>query len=427
MDAQNKYDQFFKQIKNKPLLTAPAIMNAIKANGYAPDLKPFYLSFAKDKGIDIKSELDGLTMAQETARQEKAIQETAANLAEKSGALAMETDPEKQKALIEDIQRVYDTLKKTANTEQKIITSKALMQKTFPPRKWVVINLISYGLTILSGASKIGKTWLILALAEAASVGGKFLDYYDVNKTPALHLSLEDKDDGIKERRVIMARKQGGFSGNDDLIIATEWENGLEGLEAYLRAHNEIKFVIIDTLGQFMPDTENMNDYTPAVKAMSRIKRMADSLEIAILVVHHTKKGSSKEENIGDWMDQSLGSQGIVASADTIIILQRDIEKTTVFYTDRNGNKKPKTVPTGNRLNTGKLYATGRCIKDTFHKVEYFPDFGMWGIIEEEREAEPAPSSWAGSTKTAGEENRATQNSTSPKKVLTRDDIKGTS
>jgi hypothetical protein len=381
MDTRNKYDQFFEQIKNKPLpLTATAIMNAIKANGYAPELKPYYLHIAKLNGLDIKAELDDLTMAQETARQEKAMRETAASMAEKSGVLAVETDPEKRKALIEDIQQVYDTLKKIVTTEQKIITSKSLMQKMFPPRKWVVVNLIGYGLTILSGASKIGKTWLILALTEAASVGGKFLDYYDVNITPVLHLSLEDKEEGIQERRVIMARKQGGFSGNDNLIIATEWENGLEGLESYLRAHNEIKFVIIDTLGQFMPDTENMNDYTPAVKAMSKIKRMADSLDIAVLVVHHTKKGSGKEENQGDWMDQSLGSQGIVASADTVIVLQRDIEKTTVYYPGKDGKKYPRTVPTGNRLNTGKLHATGRSIKDTFQDVEFSPSFGMWSV-----------------------------------------------
>ena len=387
MDTQNKFGQFFEQIKNIPLpLTAPAIMNAIKANGYAPELKPFYLYIAKLNGVDIKAELDDLTMAQETARQEKVMRETAARLTEKSGTLAIETDPKKQKALIEDIQRVCEHLKKTETTYTRIITSKSLMQKTFPPRKWVVVNLIGYGLTILSGASKIGKSWLMDALAEAASVGGKFLDYYDVNITSVLHLSLEDKEDGIQERRVIMARKQGGFSGNDNLTIATEWENGLEGLESYIRAHNEIKFVIIDTLGQFMPDTENMNDYTPAVKAMSRIKRMADSLDIAVLVVHHTKKGSGKEENQGDWMDQSLGSQGIVASADTIIILQRDIEKKTEYYTDKDGNKKSKTVFTGKRLNTGKLHATGRSIKDIFHEVEFSPSFGMWGIINEGKE-----------------------------------------
>jgi len=105
MDTQNKFDQFFMQLKDKPI-TATVIMNAIKANGYVPELKPFYLSFAKDKSIDIKAEMDDLTMAQETARQEKAMRETAASLAEISGALAVETDPEKRKEYIGKMHRL---------------------------------------------------------------------------------------------------------------------------------------------------------------------------------------------------------------------------------------------------------------------------------------------------------------------------------
>jgi hypothetical protein len=70
-------------------------------------------------------------------------------------------------------------------------------------------------------------------------------------------------------------------------------------------------------------------------------------------------------------MDQSLGSQGIVGSADTIILLQRDIDSQT-----------------GERKNTGKLYATCRSIKDVLHKVEYSPSFGMWGITDKPIEPE---------------------------------------
>jgi RecA-family ATPase len=240
------------------------------------------------------------------------------------------------------------------------------MRKKFKPRQWVVENLISSGLTILSGAPKIGKSWLLFALAETASTGGNFLDHYKVNKTPTLHLPLEDTECSIKERREILVKKQEGeFIGNGNLYIATEWETGLSGLESYLREHNEIKLVIIDTLGRFMPDIENMNDYTSAVKAISGIKKIADSLDIAILVVRHAKKGSSKRIGKSDWINQSLGSQGIVGAANTIILLQRDIESET-----------------GNRKNTGKLNITGRNIKDVSHHVEYSPDFGMWRITE---------------------------------------------
>jgi len=365
------------------------IYKAAQMTGDTSGIMPIIQNFMKENSIEEGTEsIEELNRKHQNKELENEKEKAAAGLAALGAAYAM-ADQGKRQELIEGMKKEVETLEKTATARLKTITSKALMQKIFPPRKWVVNNLICRpGLTIFSGAPKIGKSWLLYALDEAASTGGKFLDFYDVSKTPTLHLSLEDTELSIKERRGILASKQGGegYKGSDNLFFVTECENGLEELEAYLRSHNEIKFVIIDTLGQFMPDTENMNDYTPAVKAMSRIKKMADSLDIAILVVHHTKKGGGKEENQGDWMDQSLGSQGIVASADTIIILQRDIETKTKQYTKPDGRLGYKKVSTGNRLNTGKFYATGRGIKDTFHKVEFFPDFGMWGIINEGKE-----------------------------------------
>lgn len=365
MDSQNKYKQFFEQVEGK-VITAEVIVNAVRATGYTPELEPVINGYAGTKGIDVQKELAELAAVGGKAKQEKAMREAVAAIAEQSGAFAVETDIEKRNELIESIRRAAASLG-TVTTESKVITSKELMKKQFPPRQWTVKGIIGPGLTILSGVTKIGKSWLIFALTEAASSGGKFLDLYEVNKTPVLHISLEDSEQNIKEKREMLARKQGGFEGNDNLFIFTEWKTGPDGLENYLRANKEIKLVIIDTLGQFIPDIENMNDYTPAVKALTGIKRIADSLNVAILAVHHARKGNGKEIQ-GDWMDQSLGSQGIVGSADTVILLKRDIN-----------------TKTGERLNTGKLYATGRSIKDIFHDVEFLPDFGMWAVTDRKK------------------------------------------
>ena len=50
-------------------------------------------------GIDAASELADFTNAQEKARQEQTLHETAASLAEQSGALVSEADPEKRREL----------------------------------------------------------------------------------------------------------------------------------------------------------------------------------------------------------------------------------------------------------------------------------------------------------------------------------------
>lgn len=353
MDIQNKSKQFFEAV----------IYKAAQMTGDTSRIIPVIQKLMKELGIEEGTEsIEELNRNFQNRELENEKEEAAGKLAALGAAYAA-ADQSKRQELIEGIQREYETLKKTAATGPKIITSKQLMTTQFPPKQWIVETLIGPGLTILSGAPKIGKSWLLYALAEAASLGGNFLDRYKVNETSVLHISLEDKLPSIKERREMLAGKQGGFFGNDNLFITDEWETGPGGLEDYLKAHNKIKLVIIDTLGLFMPDIEDMSDYVPAVKALTGIKRIADTLGVAILAVHHAKKGSGKETK-GDWMDQSLGSQGIVGSADTIILLQRDID-----------NK-------GERKNTGKLYATGRGIKDIFHNVEYSPDFGMWAVID---------------------------------------------
>jgi RecA-family ATPase len=50
------------------------------------------------------------------------------------------------------------------------------------------------------------------------------------------------------------------------------------------------------------------------------IKRIADDEDISIVIAHHTKKGSRKE----DFIDKANGTTGVVAGADTILIIERE-------------------------------------------------------------------------------------------------------
>jgi len=70
MDAQNKYDQFFEQLKDRPI-SAPEIDNAARATEYAPELIPFYIAFAEFYNINAQRELAALVAAGEKAKAEK--------------------------------------------------------------------------------------------------------------------------------------------------------------------------------------------------------------------------------------------------------------------------------------------------------------------------------------------------------------------
>jgi hypothetical protein len=63
------------------------------------------------------------------------------------------------------------------------------------------------------------------------------------------------------------------------------------------------------------------NDYSQTVIIMETLKRIADDRDIAIIVIHHSKKiGKNKPENV---LETSLGSTGIVAGADHLLYLER--------------------------------------------------------------------------------------------------------
>lgn len=56
------------------------------------------------------------------------------------------------------------------------ITCKELMEKSFPPTRFVVEGLLPQGLAILSAPSKYGKSWFALQMLLAVSAGKPFLD-----------------------------------------------------------------------------------------------------------------------------------------------------------------------------------------------------------------------------------------------------------
>jgi hypothetical protein len=76
-----KLKQFFEQLRGKGNPNAQDIRNAAAATGNVAEILPEILSYAAGMGIDAASELADFISAQEKARQEKTVQETAASLA----------------------------------------------------------------------------------------------------------------------------------------------------------------------------------------------------------------------------------------------------------------------------------------------------------------------------------------------------------
>jgi RecA-family ATPase len=87
--------------------------------------------------------------------------------------------------------------------------------------------------------------------------------------------------------------------------------NGIRAVKA--------KVVFVDTFMAFS-DIEDNNSYSETTRKVRELKRIADTMEVAIILVHHAKKESKSG---GDWTEEAIGSQGLTGAADCLISLKR--------------------------------------------------------------------------------------------------------
>ena len=241
-----------------------------------------------------------------------------------------------------------------------LINAQDLRYKVFPPVKWAVDGFLPSGLSILAGGPKIGKSILALHLAVGVAIGGCVLGKINVKKGSVLYLALEDTERRLQDR----INCSDILSPNDDLSKLTlitdaprQHLGGLDYIDWWIEQHEDSRLVIIDTFQMFRKQLSGKGSmYAEDYDAVSRIKYSADRANIAVLILHHLKKGME-----GDWLSEISGSQGISGAADTIFSLKRE----------RNSNM-------------GTLHRTGRDVeeKDFIMKLDGFG----WQLMGEAEE-----------------------------------------
>jgi hypothetical protein len=108
----------------------------------------------------------------------------------------------------------------------------------------------------------------------------------------------------------------------ENLLFINRWDGGIAALREYLKENPSIRFIIVDTLVKFFPAVD-FNDYSGMTNALTPLKCIADDLDIGIMIITHTKKGGNTKDTGSDWLDQTLGSKAINATADQTLTLKR--------------------------------------------------------------------------------------------------------
>jgi hypothetical protein len=212
-------------------------------------------------------------------------------------------------------------------------TAAELQNQTFPPIKYVVPGLIPEGLSILAGRPKLGKSWLALDVCIAVASGRYCLGDKKPAQGDVLYCALEDNPRRL-QRRIDKILSPVSEAWPERLTLATSWrrldKGGADDIRAWIESVPDPRLVVLDTLAGIRPIRTN-NGYTEDYESLSTLHHLANEKGIAIPVLHHTRKMEAE-----DPLDTVSGTLGLAGCADTVLVLNRSSQGTTLYVRGRD-------------------------------------------------------------------------------------------
>jgi len=188
------------------------------------------------------------------------------------------------------------------------------MSQPLKPLNFIVDTLLSQGLHILAGSPKVGKSWLALWLSVQIAQGNPIWGMA-VKPGTTLYLCLEDSTLRIQNRLFDITE-----DAPENVHFCTECFTLGKGLEEqltkFIDAHPDTVLIIIDTL-QMIRGSGYENTYANDYRDLSALKRIADSHNIAILLIHHLRKELS--EDVFSRISGTTAISGAVDSSFTLV------------------------------------------------------------------------------------------------------------
>jgi hypothetical protein len=215
-----------------------------------------------------------------------------------------------------------------------------IMARQYPPIKWVVPGYISEGFLVLAGRQKLGKTWLAIDWALAVAVGGVAMGSIVCEQGDVLYIDMENGPRRIQGRINTLYPDE---SNRPDLS-RLEWVTEAPQLDAGFIAELERwrisvpapRLVVIDVLQRIKPPgSMARNAYENDYSTWAPLQQWATQHGIAVLGLHHTKKGGAD-----DPLEALSGSNGLSACADTTLVLDSDQNGRTLYVRGRDVEEK---------------------------------------------------------------------------------------
>ena len=161
-----------------------------------------------------------------------------------------------------------------------VVSGQTLMELTLPPQDYVIRGLLPMGLSIIGGAPKIGKSWLMLDLCVKVAKGEPLWET-ETRRGTTLYLCLEDTLRRLQTRLDCITE-----TVPRNAFFATVSGTLADDLEAqilqFIREHPDTVLIVIDTF-QMIRGNAGEPTYGGDYEEIQKLKRIADSQRVVSL------------------------------------------------------------------------------------------------------------------------------------------------
>ena len=155
---------------------------------------------------------------------------------------------------------------------------------------------------------------------------------YKVRKTGVLYFALEDNYARLQRRLFRMF----GAEAAENLYFATHCKTANSGLEdqirSFMKEHPNTGLIIIDTLKRVREVGGADFSYSSDYDIVARLKTVADSYKVTMVIVHHTRKLAADDK-----FDMIAGTNGLLGAADGGFVLSKEKRTSNAAVLDVTG------------------------------------------------------------------------------------------
>ena len=216
--------------------------------------------------------------------------------------------------------------------EREPITAGELMDKQFLPKPVIVEGMLPAGTYILAGTPKN---------REIISDDPALLERSRRNTFPGasyaeIHRIVSGSGRYPERLQSRLARMFGtDWSGSEFHLLFQINQQGdalIQRFQDFILAHPDTRLIVIDTLQRVRESDGSSYSYSHDYETILPLKTFADAYDIALIVVHHTRKNED-DDNL---FNQISGTNGLLGAADGAFLLHQGKNNVLLEQTGRD-------------------------------------------------------------------------------------------